>query len=219
MCVPEEEVSKTRRAAAKKSGMPHTPGTSLPPGGLPPGEVRALAFIKGIQRFGPAPANRNPPAYREGEQRPPKKRRQRGRSTRSGDLVWRTDTLSNNRVPLLCRVVEKRQPFGSKYQATDGSTSQLFSDSKNEGFLELEPLSKDCSCTQRELEGVRHTDVVPLADGLAAVLASRENKLSKQLQLQLEAARVHLDTRYHGNTPPLWLPGVLRQIEEGLKLR
>jgi hypothetical protein len=76
MCVPEEEVSKTRRAAAKKSVMPLTPGTSLPPGGLPPGEVRALAFIKGIQRFGPAPANRNPPAYREGEQRPPKKRRQ-----------------------------------------------------------------------------------------------------------------------------------------------
>ena len=45
MCVPEEEVSKTRRAAAKKSVMPLTPGTSLPPGGLPPGEVRALAFI------------------------------------------------------------------------------------------------------------------------------------------------------------------------------
>ena len=187
-----------------------------------PGEVRAREIKEAISRHVPAPAIRDPPtAY--GECRPVKKPRQRGKRTRPGDLViWQKHTLTD-RHALLCCVVEKKQPFGAQTTGADGSTVQIFPERKNEGFLHLKPLSEDRSCSLAELECVRHTDVVPLADGLTAVLtavlAKNGDKLCRQLQLQLEAARDHLETRYpgeSGNTPPQWLERVLATIREAL---
>lgn len=187
-----------------------------------PGEVRAREIKEAISRHVPAPAIRDPPtAY--GECRPVKKPRQRGKRTRPGDLViWQKHTLTDRRA-LLCCVVEKKQPFGAQTTGADGSTVQIFPERKNEGFLHLKPLSEDRSCSLAELECVRHTDVVPLADGLTAVLtavlAKNGDKLCRQLQLQLEAARDHLETRYpgeSGNTPPQWLERVLATIREAL---
>ena len=70
---------------------------------------------------------------------------------------------------------------------------------------------------RHELDGVHHNTVVPLVNGLEQLLATPENKLGEQLQLQLRAALAHLATLYgDGPSPPQWLPGVREDITSAL---
>ena len=122
--------------------------------------------------------------------------------------MWLKDTLTSP-MPRLYAVVRKRNLWGAQMIGADGSTKQVFDDKDNIGVLDLKPLH---GCDGRELDGVRHDEVVPLVNGLKQLLARPENKLCEQLQLQLRAALAHLAELYDRNTPPQWLPGVCADI-------
>ena len=220
---PEREFLRTTQ---ERTAVPATPPPAPPPAPprpppsprppLPPAEQRANDMIEGIAEGlrRAAPGIRVPPA--PFKRRSPGGKRWRGKATKENSLVWRKNTLRGP-MPRLCRVLEKRNLWGKQMIGADGSKKQVFDDKDNIGVLDLQPLTEDRGCDRHELDGVHHNTVVPLVNGLEQLLATPENKLGEQLQLQLRAALAHLATLYgDGPSPPQWLPGVREDITSAL---
>jgi len=115
--------------------------------------------------------NRLPP----GERPPPKKKR-KGSAKDKGQFVWLHETLPEascaaQQLPLLCVVTEKHLPFGKRWRGADGTAppTQLFPDSKNESFVDLEPMVAGQADASLKLKRRLHLHVDPFDQELPRV--------------------------------------------------
>jgi hypothetical protein len=111
-------------------------------------------------------------------------KRTRGKATKEGALVWLASTLPRpgtevraDNAPILCRVEEKKRPFGGEFLSPCGRKppTRLFPDRLNVGYLDLEPVG---GAAYRDLwphasfKSVMHVHVTPFERGFGCLTAA-----------------------------------------------
>ena len=149
-------------------------------------QLRTAEFIAGVHHRATAlpPNPITHPAERQRlapENRPPRKRRRRGQDKQKG-FVWLNETLPSSsgaasEPPLLCVVSDTFLPYGNQFRGSSGSPKPEWPDSKNELYVNLEPVMPGQPVANSvELWRIHHLKITSFEDALAQVWLTWEGE-------------------------------------------